>query len=62
MLKHRKQTMNESFDNFYGSDLELTDKLDQPLRKTTVVEILKINLLPEIQHELLYVDVHSVAQ
>lgn len=41
--------------------LELTDNLDQPLPEETLVKLLKRNLLPEIQQEVLYVDFCSAA-
>lgn len=48
------------FDAFYDSILELVDHLDQPLGETLMIEILRRNILPEIQHEILNLQIFSV--
>lgn len=62
MIRDRKQRANETFDTFYESVLELVDRLHEPLSDRTLVEILRRNLLPEIQHEILNISVDSVSQ
>lgn len=62
MIRDRKQKPNESFDDFYDSVIDVADKLDQPLPDRTLVEILKRNLQPEIQHEILNLTIISVSQ
>lgn len=60
LIRDRKQKQNESFDSFYDSIVSLTDRLKEPLSDETLVEILRRNLLPEIQHELLNIEVKSL--
>lgn len=62
LIRDRKQKCGESFDNFYESVVELVDRLDQPLPDRTLVEILRRNLLPEIQHEILNISIISITQ
>lgn len=62
MIRDRKQKVNETFDSFYESVLELVDRLAEPLSDRTLVEILRRNLLPDIQHEILNLSVDSVSQ
>lgn len=60
MIRDRKQRLNEPFDTFYDAIVELTDRLKDPLADNVLVEILRRNLLPEIQHEILNMDIFSV--
>lgn len=60
MIRDRKQKPNETFDTFYESIVDLTDRLREPIHDDTLVEILRRNLLPEIQHEILNLQVSSV--
>lgn len=53
LKRDRKQKPGELFDKFYDSVVELTDRLKEPLSSDMLVEILRRNLLPEIQHEIL---------
>lgn len=53
LIRDRKQKQGESFDNFYDAVVELTDRLKEPLSNDMLVEVLRRNLLPEIQHEIL---------
>lgn len=62
LIRDRKQKPNESFDAFYDSVIDLADRLDQPLDDHTLVEILRRNLVPEIQHEILNLTIKSVSQ
>lgn len=62
LIRDRKQRSGETFDNFYESVVELVDRLDQPLPDRTLVEILRRNLLPEIQHEILNMSIVSITQ
>lgn len=62
MIRDRKQKPNELFDDFYESVIDLVDRLDQPLPDRTLVEILRRNLQPEIQHEILNLTIASVSQ
>lgn len=61
LIRERKQKPGESFDSFYDSILELVDHLEQPIVETSMIEILRRNLLPEIQHEILNLQIFSVA-
>uniref|UniRef100_A0A1A9Z291 CCHC-type domain-containing protein n=1 Tax=Glossina pallidipes TaxID=7398 RepID=A0A1A9Z291_GLOPL len=61
LCRDRKQKSGESFDSFYESILQLVDCLDQPIPEVTLVEILQRNLLPQIQQEILHLQVYSVA-
>lgn len=60
LIRERKQKPNESFDNFYESIVALTDRLKTPLSDEMLVEILRRNLLPEIQHEILNMEIGSL--
>lgn len=60
LIRDRKQKPGESFDTFYDSILELVDHLDQPIRETLMIEIVRRNILPEIQHEILNLQIFSV--
>lgn len=62
MIRDRKQKANENFDDFYNSVIDIVDRLDQPLPDRTLVEILRRNLQPEIQHEILNLTITSVSQ
>lgn len=62
LIRDRKQKPNELFDVFYESVIDLVDRLNQPLSDRTLVEILRRNLLPEIQHEILNMKIDSVGQ
>ncbi|XP_073814237.1 uncharacterized protein [Musca autumnalis] len=56
LIGDRRQKPAESFDLFYDSIVDLTDRLSEPISERTLVEILRRNLLPEIQHEILNLD------
>lgn len=60
LIRERKQKPNESFDSFYDSIVSLTDRLRTPLSDGLLVEILRRNLLPEIQHEILNIEIRSL--
>lgn len=62
LIRDRKQKPNEPFDNFYESVIDLVDRLDRPLDDKTLVEILRRNLQPDIQHEILNMTISSVSQ
>ncbi|KAI8119871.1 hypothetical protein CVS40_8788, partial [Lucilia cuprina] len=60
LIRDRKQKPNESFDSFYEAVNELVDRLKTPIEDTTLVEILRRNLLPDIQHEILNTQIYTV--
>lgn len=60
LIRDRKQRNGENFDNLYESVVELTDRLKEPITDDTLVEILRRNLVPEIQHEILNVKISSL--
>lgn len=62
LIRDRKQKLGESFDNFHDSVVELTDRLKEPLSNGMLVEILRRNLLPEIQHEILNLKITSIQE
>lgn len=62
MIRDRKQKYNENFDTFYEAVIEISDRLSEPLSEKILVEILRRNLLPEIQHEILILKVKSVSE
>ncbi|XP_051860062.1 uncharacterized protein LOC127565466 [Drosophila albomicans] len=61
-ISHRKQKPNETFDNFYEAIVNLADRLEQPMSEQSLLEVLRANLLIEVQHELLYVPINNVVQ
>ena len=61
MIRDRKQKMGESFDEFYEAVVNISDRLTEPLSENILVEILRRNLLPEIQHEILNLTIKSVS-
>lgn len=62
LIRDRKQKQGESFDSFYDSVVELTDRLKESLSNDMLVEILRRNLLPEIQHEILNIRITSIQE
>lgn len=62
LIRDRKQNRGESFDAFYESIVELTDRLKEPLSETMLVEVLRRNLQPEIQHEILNLSIGSLQE
>ncbi|KAI8121618.1 hypothetical protein CVS40_7368 [Lucilia cuprina] len=62
MIRDRKQKPGESFDLFYEAIIDISDRLTIPLAERVLVEILRRNLLPEIQHELLNLEINSISQ
>lgn len=62
LIRDRKQKPNEPFDVFYEAVIDLVDRLDKPLEDKILVEILRRNLLPDIQHEILNMTIASVGQ
>lgn len=62
MIRDRKQKQNESFDTFYEAIIDISDRLAEPLSEKILVEILRRNLLPEIQHEILNLKIKSVSE
>lgn len=60
IIRDRKQKPNETFDDFYEAVNELVDRLKEPLDDATLVEILRRNLLPDIQHEILNTQIYTV--
>lgn len=61
-VRRRKQRFGESFDDYYDVMSAMTDKLNTPLADVDLCEILLRNLRPEIRHEILHVDIGSVAE
>lgn len=61
MLRERKQNLNECFDDFYHSILQLCDRLKYPLSEQEMVEILRRNLKPYLRRELFYLQINSVS-
>ncbi|KAI8120101.1 hypothetical protein CVS40_8609 [Lucilia cuprina] len=50
----------EKVDSFYDDIVEISHRLSMPLQENVLVEILRRNLLPEIQHEILNIPIYSV--
>lgn len=61
-IRDRKQREKEDFDTFYDAIEQLMDGLGTPLSETTIVEVVRRNLRPEIRHELLNVTIRSISQ
>lgn len=61
-MSQRKQKQNESFDSFYEAIAALADRLVQPMSEQGILEVVRANLLTEIQHEILHVPIHSLEQ
>ncbi|XP_046869353.1 uncharacterized protein LOC124461998 [Drosophila willistoni] len=61
-ISKRRQGDKESFDEFYEAIVTLADKLSTPLPEIELLEHLRANLLPDIQHELLYESIASVSK
>lgn len=60
-LHNRKQKPSETFESFYDAISEIIDNLSEPLEEEEIIEIVTRNLRPEIRHELLYVQIRSIA-
>lgn len=61
-LHNRKQKPTETFEVFYDAIYEIVDRLAVPIDEDELIEIVTRNLRPEIRHELLYVQINSIAQ
>lgn len=61
-IDRRKQKENESFDEFYEAIVQIADKLSEPLPEAYLLASIKSNLLPEIQHELLYEKIETLTK
>lgn len=62
LVRDRKQNRGESFDSFYEAVVDLTDRLKEPLSESMLVQILRRNLLPDIQHEILNLKINSLQE
>lgn len=62
IIRDRKQKLNENFDDFYDAIVEVSDRLTDPLDDKVLIEILRRNFLPEIQHEILNIHIESVSK
>ncbi|KAI8128794.1 hypothetical protein CVS40_1659 [Lucilia cuprina] len=61
MIRDRKQRVGETFDSFYEAIVDIADRLCEPLSEKVLVEILRRNLLNEIQHEILNIKIETVS-
>lgn len=61
-IRRRRQKYNESFDEFYDIISAMTDKLRIPISDVDLCEILIRSLKPEIRHEILHLNIASVAE
>lgn len=61
LIRDRKQKTGETFDSFYEAVVNISDRLTEPLTEKVLVEILRRNLLPDIQHEFLNLKFESVS-
>lgn len=61
-IDRRKQKPHESFDEFSEAIAAMADHLSCPLTDSYLMGVLRSNLLPEIQHELLHIPIQSVAE
>lgn len=61
-IDRRKQKLHESFDEFSEAIAAMADHLTCPLTDSYLMGVLRSNLLPEIQHELLHIPIQSVAE
>ncbi|KAI8115026.1 RING-H2 finger protein ATL30 [Lucilia cuprina] len=61
LMRDRKQGVQESFDDFYHSILQLSDRLKYPLSEQDMTEILRRNLKPQIRKELFYLQINNVS-
>lgn len=61
MIRDRKQKVGETFDSFYEAIVDIADRLTEPLSEKVLVEILRRNLLGEIQHEILNLKINTVS-
>lgn len=61
-IDSRKQKLHESFDEFSEAIAAMADHLSCPLTDSYLMGVLRSNLLPEIQHELLHIPIQSVAE
>lgn len=53
--------MGESFESFFDEVMILSSRMSNPISEQQLIEMLTRNLLPDIRHELLYVQVKSIA-
>lgn len=60
-IRKRRQNSNENFDEYLDVISSMTDKLKNPISDMDLCEVLVRNLKTEIRHELLHLDITSVA-
>lgn len=61
-IDRRKQKLHESFDEFSEAIAAMADHLSCPLTDSYLMGVIRSIHLPEIQHELLYIPIQSVAE
>lgn len=60
-IRRRRQKANENFDEYLDVISAMTDKLKTPISDADLCEMILRNLKPEIRHELLHLNIASVA-
>lgn len=61
-IRRIKQGQNETFDEYYDSIMGLSDRLRSPMTEEELFETMIRNLKSEIRHELLHINISSVAE
>lgn len=61
-IDRRRQKPHECFDEYSQAIAAMADQLSVPLTDSYMMGVLRSNLLPEIQQELLHVHINSVAE
>jgi len=61
VMRHRKQGSNESFDEFLDAMVAIADSLRDPMSEADIITEVRHNLKSELRHELLHVDIPSLA-
>ncbi|KAL7725044.1 hypothetical protein ACLKA6_000925 [Drosophila palustris] len=61
-ITQRKQKVHEPFDQFYEAIVAIADRLVHPMSEQALLEVLRANLLPDIQHEILHVPIDNIVQ
>jgi hypothetical protein len=60
LIKERKQLPTENFEDFYSAVMNLSDRLTNRLDEKELVEMMRRNLKPYLQKELLYKRIRDI--
>ena len=60
-IRCRRQRMDEKFNSYYDSILQITDRFQTPISEFELLEIINCNLKLEIRKEHIHFSINSIA-